>query len=861
MSEEVDPTEPTEHLSRKRAEAAAAWFDPALEEDPDDSSAFSDVEDSLNYKPGDRIGRYQLIKQLGEGGFGIVWQAEQSEPIKKEVALKIIRPGMDSRVVVARFRAEQKALERMEHPNIAGVLDAGTTETRLPYFVMELVRGPSITEYAEQHKLGVRERIRLMIDVCRGVQHAHHKGIMHRDLKPSNILVETKDGKPIPKVIDFGIAKALIDDLDGLGSFAYTAHGMVLGTPQYMAPEQAMIGAEDMDIRVDVYSLGAILFEMLTGSPPMVLNRASRTSVDKLLQRIHEDESGPPSDRAKQRLAEKKAVPVPASLLKRELDWITLRALEKRPDRRYSSVNELSEEMQRYLNNEPVETGPPDNIYRLQKLIKRHQSAFVAAGAIGLMLLVSTIVSVRAFVHEASARERAEQHRKEAEASKKTAEAESNKANTVAKFLSELLVHAGTEIDNGKNPEALRLALDKSVKEIDGLQGQPVMQAQLCERLADVYLAMGDQQHSLLLRYRQLESLKAAYGDDDPRTLRMQLDIAYGESDQGDKAKGLAICDYLVNQWEAIGAKGSGDWFDAASFRAVQLGRLDRSKEAEKQMLSIMGYRNSRGVLASDDGAFLRRLAELQTYNKEYDAAKATLDRCLALASSRSKKTQLAQRQSALTALAHVEAVQGKHAEAAHYLEESIKLMVQLRGEQYHPLIEAWIELSRHYVEEKQFDQAIKATQAALSIARVTGNIEKLPHAVRAAAEIFQAANRPLEALPLRKECVDAQRRIKPTTNLWLDDRLELLKLLTALEQLDESERTARLFWQEIQESSTALPDDSFMKLACTALIESCEKWQSARHQNTHAEDIRLWKAKLADLKEAEAARKFGPRT
>ena len=849
MSEEAPETEPVASLAmRKRVNAAASMLELALEDEAEEKEPFDELE-ALDQKAGDQIGRYRLVKRLGEGGFGIVWHAEQREPITREVALKIIRPGMDSRAVIARFRAEQKALERMEHPNIAAVLDAGATEERLPFFVMELVRGPPITQYADRHKLDVRARVALMIDVCRAVQHAHQKGIMHRDLKPSNILVAEMDGKPVPKVIDFGIAKAMTDDLDGLGSLAYTAHGIVLGTPQYMAPEQAVLGGQNMDIRVDVYSLGAILYELLTGSPPMVLDRSSRTSVDLLLKRVHDEEAEPPSSRVRHRLSQNLRVPVASSTLKGDLDWVTQRALEKDPELRYNSASVLAEELQRYLDYVPVETGPPNTWYRMQKLVRRHRAAFVSAVFITISLVTATIVSVKAFVHESRARQ-------QADVSRQAAESESKKATAVANFLAELLDHAGRLVESGKNPEALRLALDQSVKQLEMLDHQPEMQAQMFDRLADVYATMGDRKRSLSLRYNQFDAMKAAYGAHNPATLRMRLEIAYGEADQGEKEKGLAICDDTIKGWEAIGMKGSGDWFDAVCLRAVQLGRMGRGEEALQQMLSLKGLKNGKGTLAKDDSSYLRRLAELQSYVKDFEGARATLNRCLELAPSPSKKSHLLSRQAAVLGLARVEAEQGHHQQAAKYLEESIRLTEKISGTDYHPLIETWIELARHYVEEKMFDPAIHAVDAALAIARANGTDEKLPHALRSCAEVRQASGQLAEALPFRLECVDAQRNLNPQTNLWVDDELELLKLRLALGHLDEAEKVASKLWQEIQEHSTSLSDDSFMRLAYPVMINACEKWQGITHSHVHDKDIEVWKERLEAIKPKKKAKK-----
>jgi serine/threonine protein kinase/outer membrane protein assembly factor BamB len=346
--------------------------------------------------PGTMIGPYKLIEQIGEGGMGTVWMAQQSEPVKRLVAVKLIKAGMDSKQVIARFEAERQALALMDHQNIARVLDAGTTSASRPYFVMDLVRGAPITRYCDEHPLTPRQRLELFIPVCQAVQHAHQKGIIHRDLKPSNVLVALYDGKPVPKVIDFGVAKAAGQSLTD--KTLVTGFGAIVGTLEYMSPEQAEINQLDIDTRSDIYSLGVLLYELLTGSPPFSRKELEKAGMLEMLRVIREDEPSKPS--MKLSTAEGLAALAvnrgmePAKLtrlVRGDLDWIVMKALEKDRNRRYETANGFAADVQRYLNDEPVQAYPPSAAYRLRKFVRRHQGPVVAAALVALALVVGIV--------------------------------------------------------------------------------------------------------------------------------------------------------------------------------------------------------------------------------------------------------------------------------------------------------------------------------------------------------------------------------------------------------------------------------------------------------------------------------------
>lgn len=340
---------------------------------------------------GSSIGRYKLLEKIGEGGFGVVYRAEQSEPIRRQVALKVIKLGMDTKSIVARFEVERQALALMDHPGIARVLDGGATVAGRPYFVMELVRGVRITDYCEANRVSLQERLLLFIHLCHAVQHAHQKGVIHRDLKPSNVLVTVQDGKPVPKVIDFGIVKALEEPLTE--KTILTNFHAFIGTPAYTSPEQAEMTGSDVDTRSDIYSLGVLLYELLTGVTPFDAKELTQSGLDGMRRMIKEIEPPKPSTQLRRVIAKK-----PASqgtiLIDRDLDWIVMKCLEKDRARRYSTAQELAADLQRYLSQEPVLARPQSTAYRLHKAFRRHRAAFAAAAAIIITVVAGTTVSV-----------------------------------------------------------------------------------------------------------------------------------------------------------------------------------------------------------------------------------------------------------------------------------------------------------------------------------------------------------------------------------------------------------------------------------------------------------------------------------
>ncbi len=479
------------------------------------------VDIPLTEKPGDRIGRYKLLQQIGEGGCGVVYMAEQEEPVRRRVALKVIKLGMDTKQVIARFEAERQALALMDHPNIAKVLDAGATETGRPYFVMELVRGIKITDFCDESKLSTEDRLKLFIQVCQAIQHAHQKGIIHRDIKPSNILVTINDGVPVPKVIDFGIAKATQGRLTDHTLF--TAFEQFIGTPAYMSPEQAVMTSLDIDTRSDIYSLGVLLYELLTGRTPFDAKELLAAGLDEMRRTIRETEPPKPSTRLGTMLDAERTTtanhhhtdaPKLIHLLHGDLDWIVMKSLEKDRARRYETANGLAMDIERHLHDEPVNARPPSALYRLHKSVRRNKTAYAAATAIAAVLVIGVVVSTwqairatraereqsrsrqiaqQAQADEARQRREAVEARTRAEADEKKAETEAAKSQQVAQFLKQMLRSAGPEVALGRDATLLREILDRTAEQVNQyLTNQPAVQAELLNVSGWVYWTIGE---------------------------------------------------------------------------------------------------------------------------------------------------------------------------------------------------------------------------------------------------------------------------------------------------------------------------------------------------------------------------------
>jgi len=627
-------------------------------------------------KPGDRIGHYKLLQQIGEGGCGVVYMAEQEEPVRRRVALKIIKLGMDTRQVIARFEAERQALAMMDHPNIAKVFDAGSTERPLtpslspagvegdrragegaaashplpsygrgaggegrsyfsagrPYFVMELVRGVKITTYCDEQKLSTRERLELFIQVCQAIQHAHQKGVIHRDIKPSNILVTEQDGAPVPKIIDFGIAKATTNQ-PLTDKTLFTAFEQFIGTPAYMSPEQAGLGGLDVDTRSDIYSLGVLLYELLAGQPPFDPAVLHRSALDEILRIIREQEPPRPSARlttlteqelstvAQRRQTESTKLP---NLVRGDLDWIVMKALEKDRRRRYETANGLARDLQRFLDNDEVLARPPSNLYRFQKLVRRNKLAFAAASAVALALLLGLASSTWLLLKEGQARRRAvtaeqtQTHlRQEADSARQQAQAGEQKAKTqalkseqVAGFLKDMLTGVGPSVALGRDTAMLKEILDKTADRFGkDLTNQPEVEIELRLTLGETYNDLGLYNQMEEMARRSLELARSRLGEEHPT-----VGLALGELSQARLAQGdFAQAEVLGRQALALQKKRLGNQDLATAGSLARLGNVLRHKgklaEAESLQREALAVR--RTLLGNDDPAVTSSLDDL----------------------------------------------------------------------------------------------------------------------------------------------------------------------------------------------------------------------------------------------------------
>jgi serine/threonine protein kinase/Tfp pilus assembly protein PilF len=566
------------------------------------------IDQPITEKPGTQIGPYKLLQQLGEGGMGVVYMAEQKEPVKRRVALKIIKPGMDTRQVIARFEAERQALAMMDHPNIAKVLDAGQTDSGRPYFVMELVKGVPVTQYCDEQHLTPKERLELFVPICQAVQHAHQKGIIHRDIKPGNILIALFDGQPAPKVIDFGVAKATSQALTERTMF--TQLGQVVGTMEYMSPEQAQVNQLDVDTRSDIYSLGVLLYELLTGDTPFDRQRLRSAAFDEMLRIIREEEPPKPSTK----LSSSEALPSVAAnrhidpqklntLVRGELDWIVMKALEKDRARRYETASRFAEDVRHYLNNEPVVACPPSAGYRFRKFAWRNKAAFSTAAVVAVALLLGIAGTTWQAIQSAAQRDRAV-------AAEQDARKEAAIAKAINDFLTDDLLSQADPKNEPDRDIKLRTVVDRAAEKLAGrFTGEPLVEAAIRQTLARTYTGLGDyekaEEHirgALKIRQREL-------GPEHVVTLESINGLANVISKLGKYAEAEKLHrEVLELRKNALGSDHPSTLVSAGNLAKTML-KLGRHADAEKSLHEVLDAR--RRVSGSDHPSTLKSAMSL----------------------------------------------------------------------------------------------------------------------------------------------------------------------------------------------------------------------------------------------------------
>ena len=559
----------------------------------------------LTEAPGTVIGRYKLLQKIGEGGMGVVYMAEQREPVIRKVALKIIKLGMDTKQVVGRFEAERQALALMDHPSIAKVLEAGATETGRPYFVMELVRGVRITECCDQNNLTTEQRLDLFLQVCKAVQHAHQKGIIHRDIKPSNILVADHDGMAVPKIIDFGIAKATTGQRLTEKTL-FTAFEQFIGTPVYMSPEQASFSGLDVDTRTDIYSLGILLYELLTGKTPFNEKQLLAAGLEEMRRTIREAEPSRPSTAlstmhegelsttAKHRRTD------PPKLIHRirgDLDWIVMKCLEKDRARRYETANGLAMDVQRHLQSEPVVARPPSQLYRFVKLVRRNKAVFSSAVAITLALVGGLAVSTWSLVKEKAARERAVAAerasevarqseatlRVRAEADEQRARDEAAKSTLIAQYLQGMLKSIDPDLARGRDTTLLREVLDRTAERIrKELTNQTEVEAELWTTIGEVYAGIGEPTRAEPMFRDALAIWRKLRNKDDPNIATLLSNLGMALQGQGKYTDAEDPCRESLAMRRRIFGSEHADVAQALNRLALVLGEEGKLTEAER---------------------------------------------------------------------------------------------------------------------------------------------------------------------------------------------------------------------------------------------------------------------------------------
>ncbi len=692
-------------------------------------------------EPGSLIGSYKIVEQIARGGMGVVYRAEQQYPVRRTVALKVIKPGMDSTHVIARFQAERQALALMDHPNIARALDAGATSSGRLYFVMEMVEGIPVTEYCQKHELSLRQRLELFISICQAIQHAHQKGVIHRDIKPSNILVTVYDGKPVPKVIDFGIAKAMHQPLTERSM--HTQAGAMIGTLEYMSPEQAGSFGEDIDTRSDVYALGAVLYELITGSTPLGGASLRNSSELDIRRRIQEEDPPPPSVRQTDTKLSR--------AVRGDLDWVVMKAIEKDRARRYETVNALARDLRRYLDGQPVEAAPPSYSYRLRKFARRHRMGLLTAAAFGSLLVAGAVVVSRTAIRAT----RAEQT-----------------ATAVNNFLQDdLLQQASPETQSAARPDPdlkVRTALDRAAARVAGrFDRQPEVQAGIQNTIGKTYLSLGLYPEGRKHLELALDLERQVLGAENPKTLKTEWLLGWTDLVQGKYPEAGALLNQTFEiQGRVLGPEHPDTLTSMNSLAGAYSaqGKYAEAEALERQLVEIR--RRVLGPEHPDTLGSMGMLARSYRRQGKLAEAEALFNQTLQI-----KRRVLGPEHPATTnemnSLAIVYQQQAKYPQAEALFSQTLQIQRRVNGPEHPNTVVTMGNLAEIYYQEGKYKQAeALQNQTVETERRVIG--PEHPYTLLHTNDLalsYAAQGRYAEAETLFKQTLETQRRVLPAGN------------------------------------------------------------------------------------------------